>query len=67
MSGDESEGLKAALPPFARARLQSLRHADGVVTVVIDVAAMDRLDRDKLEIAVKDALRQQPGVRSGWG
>jgi ATP-binding protein involved in chromosome partitioning len=39
-----------------------LRQADGVVTVVLDVAGMDRLDRDKLEIAVKDALRQQPGV-----
>jgi ATP-binding protein involved in chromosome partitioning len=62
MSADEGEGLKAALPPAAQARLQSLRHADGVATVVLDVAGMDRLDRDKLEIAVKDALRQQPGV-----
>lgn len=62
MSGEEGEGLKAALPPFAQDRLQSLRQADGVVTVVLDVAGMDRLDRDKLEIAVKDALRQQPGV-----
>ena len=54
--------LKAALPPLAQARLQSLRQADGVVALVLDVAGLDRLERDRLEIAVKDALRGQPGV-----
>jgi ATP-binding protein involved in chromosome partitioning len=29
---------------------------------VLDVAGLDRLERDRLEIAVKDALRGQPGV-----
>lgn len=65
MSGDtggDDGALRAALPPSARERVQSLRLADGVATLVIDVAGMDRLERDKLEIAVKDALRGQPGV-----
>lgn len=65
MSGDtggDDGVLRAALPPAARERLQSLRLADGVATLVIDVAGMERLARDKLEIAVKDALRGQPGV-----
>lgn len=63
--GDDAsanEALKAALPPLAQARLQSLRLADGAVTLVLDVAGLDRLERDRLEIAVKDALRGQPGV-----
>jgi ATP-binding protein involved in chromosome partitioning len=50
------------LPPLAQERLQSLRLADGVVTLVLDVAGLDRLERDRLEIAVKGALREQPGV-----
>jgi ATP-binding protein involved in chromosome partitioning len=54
--------LKAALPPLAQARLQSLRLADGTVTLVLDVAGLDRLERDRLEIAVKGALRGQEGV-----
>ena len=71
MSGDApgadgsnaNEGaLQAALPALAQGRLQSLRLADGVVTLVLDVAGLDRLERDRLEIAAKDALRGQPGV-----
>ncbi len=62
MSGDDSDRLKAVLPPLAQARLQSLRLADGIATLVLDVAGLDGLERDRLEIAVKDALRGQPGV-----
>jgi ATP-binding protein involved in chromosome partitioning len=62
MSGEDSEALKAALPAEARDRLQSLRLAEGVATLVLDVAGLDRLARDKLEIAAKDALRGQAGV-----
>lgn len=62
MSGHDGEGLEEALPLLARDRLQSLRLSDGVATVVVDVAGLDRLERDRLEIAVKDALRSQPGV-----
>ena len=56
------ETLQAALPPLAQARLQSLRLADGIATLVLDVAGLDRLERDRLEIAVKAALRAQDGV-----
>ncbi len=54
--------LKALLPPFAEAKLQSLRLADGVVTLVLDVAGLDRMERDRTEIAIKDALRGAAGV-----
>lgn len=64
MSGDEVEGesLKAALPALAQERLQSLRLLDGIATVVLDVAGLDRLQRGRLELSVKDGLREQPGV-----
>jgi ATP-binding protein involved in chromosome partitioning len=70
MSGDDpdadakarQDALRAALPPPALARLQSLRLTDGVAALVIDVAGLDRLERDRLEISVKDALRGAQGV-----
>ena len=62
MSGHDGEGLKQALPPLAQARLQSLKLSDGIATAVIDVAGLDRLARDRLEIAVKESLRGQPDV-----
>ena len=62
MSDGDDSALKAALPPLAQARLQSLRLVDGTVTLVLDVAGLDRLERDRLEIAVKDALRGQEGI-----
>jgi ATP-binding protein involved in chromosome partitioning len=61
-AGDGESALKAALPPLAQARLQSLRLADGIATLVLDVGGLDRLERDRLEIAVNDALRAVPGV-----
>ena len=63
MSGsDDLDSLKAALPPLAQSRVQSLRLADGVVTLVLDVAGMDALERERLEQASDAALRAQPGV-----
>jgi ATP-binding protein involved in chromosome partitioning len=59
---DPQDALKATLPPPVSARLQSLRVADGVATLVLDASGLDRLERDKLEIAAKGALRGQPGV-----
>lgn len=38
--------------------MQSARLADGVATIVLDVAGLDRLARDKLEMAARDAARQ---------
>jgi ATP-binding protein involved in chromosome partitioning len=58
----EADTLKALLPPEAAGRLQTLRLADGRASVVLDVAGLDRLARDRLELAVKDALRGQSGV-----
>ncbi len=66
MAGDESPEtalLKAALPAEAGARMISLQLADSVVTLVLDVAGLERMERDRLEIAVKDALRGAEGVR----
>ena len=62
LSAPETEALKALLPPLAHSRLMSLRLADGVATLVLDVAGMDRLERDRMEMAVKDKLRGAPGV-----
>lgn len=62
MNEEDGEGVKRALPPLAQDRLQSLRLADGVATLVLDVAGLDGLERDRLDVAVKDALRGQPGI-----
>jgi ATP-binding protein involved in chromosome partitioning len=37
--------------------------ADGTATLVLDVHGLDRLERDRLEIAVRDALRPLEAVR----
>ncbi len=58
----DSEFLKNTLPPLAQGRLQSLTLKDGKAALVLDVGGMDQLERDRLEIACKDALRGQPGV-----
>ncbi len=57
-----NEPLKALLPSLAQARLQSLRLADGVATLVLDVAGLDRLERERLEAAVHQALDGQAGI-----
>jgi ATP-binding protein involved in chromosome partitioning len=62
MNGEDQSALQDALPPLAQTRLQSLRLVDGVATLVLDVAGLDQLERDRLEIAVKEALRARPGV-----
>ena len=62
MTGNRDDELKAALPPLAASRLQSVKFADGVVTLVLEVSGLDRLERDRLEIAAKDALRTIPDV-----
>ena len=50
------ETLKRLLPPAAQARLQSLRLADGVATVILDASRMAGPERDRLERDVKAAL-----------
>ncbi len=58
----DTEALKAALPPAAQGRLQSLRLADGVAALVLDVGGLAKAAREQLEGAVKQALGGQPGV-----
>lgn len=62
MNGEAEDRLKALLPPLAASRFQSLRTDGGKVTVILDVTGMDGLERDRLEIAVKDAMRGAEGI-----
>ena len=67
MAGDEDTAtvklVEQALEEAAGPRLQSVRVADGVTTLVLEVHGLDRLERDRLEIAVRDALRPLSAVR----
>lgn len=50
--------LKPLLPPLAQARLQSLKVTDaGVAVLVLDASGLDGIERDRLEVAIKDSLR----------
>ncbi len=53
----EEQALRDALAETAGDRLQSLKLADGVATIMLEVGGLERLDRDKLEMAVRDAAR----------
>jgi ATP-binding protein involved in chromosome partitioning len=55
--------IEQALAEAAGPRLQSARMKDGVATLVLEVHGLDRLERDRLEIAVRDALRPLAAVR----
>ena len=67
MAGDEDTAtaklVEQALEEAAGARLQSVRISDGVATLVLEVHGLDRLERDRLEIAVRAALRPLSAVR----
>lgn len=52
------DGLRAALATAAGDRLQSCKLADSVATIMLEVGGLERLDRDKLEMAVRDAARK---------
>ncbi len=54
--------LKQRLPAKALERLQSLRLNDGVATLIFDASGLDGLARDRMEIAVRDTLRDAEGV-----
>jgi len=58
----DSGTLKQRLPAEAQERLQSLRLADGAATLILDASGLDGLGRDRLEVAVRDALRGAEGV-----
>jgi len=54
----EETALREALEQVAADRLQSLKLAGDVATVMLEVGGLERLDRDKLEMAVRDAARK---------
>lgn len=58
----DEETLKARLPALALDRLQSLKLKDGVATLILDAGGLDMLARDRMEVAVKDTLRDAEGV-----
>jgi ATP-binding protein involved in chromosome partitioning len=63
MNGQSDENtLKSLLPALAQNRLQSLKLEHGVATLVLDVAGMDKIERERLESAVRDALGAASGV-----
>lgn len=59
---DDTAALRAALPPLAQSRLQSLRLKQNMAIVVLDAGGLDAVERGQLEAAVKEALTGQPGV-----
>jgi ATP-binding protein involved in chromosome partitioning len=59
---DRSEELRAALPPHAQARLQSLKLADGRVLAVLDASGLNGAARAALEDEVKAALGAAAGI-----
>ncbi|MCK9541906.1 MAG: Mrp/NBP35 family ATP-binding protein [Novosphingobium sp.] len=62
MASDPHESLKESLPQEARMRLQSLRVADGVATLVLDAGGLNAPARDRLESDVRDALLGRPDI-----
>jgi len=59
----DTEALKTLLPDDLKSRLSTLLEKQGVVTLVVDASGLDKLGRDKLEVAAKGALRGAEGVR----
>ncbi len=58
----DEDRLKQRIPAQALERLQSLRFADGVATLIFDASGLDMLARDRMELAVRDTLRDAEGV-----
>ncbi len=62
-SQDPADTLRSALPPLAQQRLQSLKLNNGVAVVVLDASGFDKIERERLEQAVREALAEKPDVR----
>ena len=54
----EEQALRDALGAVAGDRLQAVKVAGDTATVMLEVGGLERLDRDKLEMAVRDAARK---------
>lgn len=62
MTAQPADDLRQLLPADLGARVQSLRLADGVVTLVLDGAGLDGDGRAATEAGAKAALSSAPGV-----
>ena len=62
MTAQPADDLRRILPPDVGARVQSLRLADGVATLVLDGAGLDGDGRAGLESGARAALSAAPGV-----
>jgi len=58
----EQSDIENAAQTVTEGRASAVRLRDGVVSVVLDVAGLDTLARDKLEIALKGALHKLDGI-----
>ncbi len=58
----DEERLKQRIPAQALERLQSLRLVDGIATLIFDAGGLDGLARDRMEVAVRDTLRDAEGI-----
>lgn len=54
----DEQALRNALGEVAGDRLQTVKVAGNAATVMLEVGGLERLDRDKLEMAVRDAARK---------
>ena len=54
----DEQALRNALGEVAGDRLQTVKVAGETATVMLEVGGLERLDRDKLEMAVRDAARK---------
>ncbi|MEO1043934.1 MAG: Mrp/NBP35 family ATP-binding protein [Pseudomonadota bacterium] len=66
MSADSSENdqvVRTAVETIAGERARNIRFKHGVVMLVLDVSGMEQLQRDKMDIALRDTLRQIDGVK----
>ncbi|WP_438727796.1 P-loop NTPase [Parasphingorhabdus sp. DH2-15] len=58
------EALEKILETIAGSRHSGLRIDEGDVSLVLDVSGLSQLERDKMDIAIKQALRQQGGAQT---
>jgi ATP-binding protein involved in chromosome partitioning len=62
MEAEDSSALRDALPPMVRQRLQSLRSEEGMVALVLDAGGLDSIERERMEVAAREALSSAAGV-----
>lgn len=56
------ETLKALLPAQVQSRVQTVLVKNGAATLVVDVAGLDSIERERTEAAIREALAGAPGI-----